>query len=119
MVVKNLEYRLGDIEDPPIDHESVDLALFSQALHHAASPQKAVSAAHRILRDGGRVVVLDLASHSHEQARELFADVWLGFSEIELQQMLNNAGFSQIDIDVVSRENQPPNFQTLLATATK
>jgi ubiquinone/menaquinone biosynthesis C-methylase UbiE len=116
---RNLEYRLGDIEDPPIDHESVDLALFSQALHHAASPQKAVSAAHRILRDGGRVVILDLASHSHEQARELFADVWLGFSEIELQQMLNNAGFSQIDIDVVSRENQPPNFQTLLATATK
>ena len=53
--------------------ESVDLALFSQALHHASSPQKAVSAAHRILRDGGRVVVLDLASHSHEQARELFA----------------------------------------------
>ena len=116
---RNLEYRLGDIEDPPIDHESVDLALFSQALHHAASPQKAVSAAHRILRDGGRVVVLDLASHSHDQARELFADVWLGFSEIELQQMLNNAGFSQIDIDVVSRESQPPNFQTLLATATK
>jgi ArsR family transcriptional regulator len=91
---RNLEYRLGDIEDPPIGHESVDLALFSQALHHAASPQKAVSAAHRILRDGGRVVVLDLASHSHEQARELFADVWLGFSEIELQQMLNNAGFA-------------------------
>ena len=69
---ENLEYRLGDIEDPPIEHESVDLALFSQALHHASSPQKAVSAAHRILRDGGRVVVLDLASHSHEQARELF-----------------------------------------------
>ena len=42
---KNLEYRLGDIEDPPIEHESVDLALFSQALHHASSPQKAVSAA--------------------------------------------------------------------------
>ena len=104
MVVENLEYRLGDIEDPPIDNESVDLALFSQALHHASSPQKAVSAAHRILRDGGRVVVLDLASHSHEQARELYADVWLGFSEVELQQMLNKAGFSQIDVSVVSRE---------------
>ena len=117
--VANLEYRLGDIEDPPIDQGSVDLALFSQALHHASSPLKAVAAAHRILRHGGRVVVLDLASHSHDQARELYAHVWLGFSEVELQQLLAKAGFSQIEISVVSREIQAPNFQTLLATATK
>ncbi len=116
---RNLEYRLGDIEDPPIERESVDLALFSQALHHASSPQKAVTAAHRILRDGGRVVILDLASHSHEQARELYAHVWLGFSEVELQHLLKTAGFSKIEISIVSREPQAPNFQTLLATATK
>jgi ubiquinone/menaquinone biosynthesis C-methylase UbiE len=116
---KNLEYRLGDIEDPPIEHGSVDLALFSQALHHASSPQKAVSAAHGILRNGGRVVVLDLASHSHEEARELYAHVWLGFSEVELQEILAKAGFSEIEVSVVSRETQAPNFQTLLAVATK
>lgn len=116
---RNLEYRLGDIEDPPIERESVDLALFSQALHHASSPQRAVMAAHRILRDGGRVVILDLASHSHEQARELYAHVWLGFSEVELQQVLKKAGFSKIGVSIVSREPQAPNFQTLLATATK
>jgi ArsR family transcriptional regulator len=116
---RNLEYRLGDIEDPPIERESVDLALFSQALHHASSPQKAVTAAHRVLRDGGRVVILDLASHSHEQARELYAHVWLGFSEVELQHLLKKAGFSKIEISIVSREPQAPNFQTLLATATK
>ncbi len=116
---ENLEYRLGDIEAPPINSESVDLALFSQALHHASSPQKAVTAAHRILREGGRIVVLDLASHSHEQARELYADLWLGFSEVELHQILTKAGFSQIEISVVSRETQAPNFQTLLATAMK
>lgn len=116
---RNLEYRLGDIEDPPIERESVDLALFSQALHHASSPQKAVTAAHRLLRDGGRVVILDLASHSHEQARELYAHVWLGFSEVELQHLLKKAGFSKIEISIVSREPQAPNFQTLLATATK
>ena len=116
---KNLEYRLGDIEDPPIEDESVDLALFSQALHHASSPQKAVSAAHRILRNGGRVIILDLASHSHEQARELYADVWLGFSEVELQRILKRAGFSRIEISSVSREVHAPRFETLLAIATK
>ena len=116
---RNLEYRLGDIEDPPIEVESVDMALFSQALHHASSPQRAVSAAHRILREGGRIVILDLASHSNEQARELYADVWLGFSEIDLQQILKRAGFSQIEIGIVSRETQAPKFETLLATAKK
>jgi ubiquinone/menaquinone biosynthesis C-methylase UbiE len=116
---KNLEYRLGEIEDPPIEEESVDLALFSHALHHASSPQKAVKAAHRILRDGGMIVILDLARHSHEEARELYADVWLGFSEVELQQILKRADFSRIEVSIVSRETQAPNFQTLLATATK
>jgi ubiquinone/menaquinone biosynthesis C-methylase UbiE len=116
---RNLEYRLGDIEDPPIEIESVDMALFSQALHHASSPQRAVSAAHRILREGGRIVILDLVSHSNEQARELYADVWLGFSEIDLQQILKRAGFSQIETGIVSREAQAPKFETLLATARK
>lgn len=116
---KNLEYRLGDIEAPPIEDASVDLALFSQALHHAASPQKAVNAARRILRDEGRIVILDLASHSYEQARELYAHLWLGFSEVELHQMLKKAGFSKIESSIVAREKESPHFQTLLVTAVK
>src|ERR1700730_10924563 len=54
----NLEYRLGDLEEPPIANSSIDLAVFSQALHHANSPQRALSAARRILRPGGRLVIL-------------------------------------------------------------
>lgn len=116
---KNLEYRLGEIEAPPIEDASVDLALFSQALHHAASPQKALKAAHRILRPGGRLVILDLAAHSHEQAKELYAHVWLGFPEAELHQMLKAAGFTSIEVTIVARESQAPNFQTVLATGIK
>ncbi|MDX2081471.1 MAG: metalloregulator ArsR/SmtB family transcription factor [Terrimicrobiaceae bacterium] len=116
---RNVEYRLGDIEDPPIESGTVDLALFSQALHHASSPQKALAAAHRILREGGRVVILDLAAHTFEQARDLYAHVWFGFSEAELHRMLRKAGFAKIESSVVSRESEPPHFQTLLATATK
>jgi len=115
----NLEYRLGDIEAPPIDDASVDIALFSQALHHAGSPARALGEAHRILRPGGRVVILDLASHSHEAARELYGHVWLGFSEVELFQLLQKAGFQAVEISTVAREKQAPHFQTLLATAVK
>ena len=115
----NLEYRLGDIEDPPIDTNSVDVALFSQALHHAAVPQRAMDAAHRILKPGGRVLILDLLSHTHEQARELYGHVWLGFSEIELHRLMKKAGFSKIESSVVSRETDAPFFQTVLAAGTK
>ncbi len=115
----NLEYRLGDIENPPIADGSVDLALFSQALHHASSPQRALLEATRILRPGGRVLILDLASHTYEQARELYAHVWLGFSEIELYQILEKASFTAIEVSIVSREKQAPHFQTILATAIK
>ena len=115
----NLEYRLGDLEDPPIDEGSIDLALFSQALHHAAAPQRALNAAFRILKPGGRALILDLLSHTHEQTRELYGHVWLGFSEIELHRMLKKAGFSKIESSIVSRESDAPHFLTLLATGVR
>ena len=116
---KNLEYRLGDIEDPPVAKSSVDLAILSQALHHALRPERAIQGAHRILKKGGRLVVLDLLTHRFEKARELYADHWLGFSEVQLHELLEKAGFREIDVRVVSREKQSPQFQTVLATGIK
>src|SRR5581483_5336970 len=86
--VKNLEYRLGDLEDPPVVKNSVDLVILSQALHHAIKPDRALRAAHRMLKKNGRIVVLDLLTHRFEKARELYADRWLGFSEVKLHQLL-------------------------------
>jgi ArsR family transcriptional regulator len=115
----NLEFRLGDLEEPPIAENSIDLAIFSQALHHANSPQKAMAAAAKILRPGGRVVILDLLAHGFEQARDLYADLWLGFSEVELVHLLEQAGFREIEVQVVSKEINSPHFQTVLATGVK
>jgi ubiquinone/menaquinone biosynthesis C-methylase UbiE/DNA-binding HxlR family transcriptional regulator len=116
---KNLEYRLGDIEDPPIAKNSVDLAILSQALHHAIHPQRAIAAAHRILKRSGRLVILDLLNHRFERARELYADHWLGFSEVQLHQFLEKNGFREIEVSVVAREKQSPHFQTVFATGIK
>src|SRR5208282_86110 len=54
----NVEFRLGDMEDVPIDDASVDLVFFSQSLHHAAHPERALREARRILRPQGRLVIL-------------------------------------------------------------
>jgi ArsR family transcriptional regulator len=117
--VKNVEYRLGDMEELPIEDGAVDLVFFSQSLHHALHPERAIQEAWRILVPGGRIVVLDLLKHRFEEAREIYADEWLGFSEAELEAMLEKAGFVNPQTSVVHKEPETPQFQTLLAVGNK
>ena len=91
--MQNVEFRLGDMEEIPIAAAEVDLVFFSQSLHHALHPDRALKEAFRILAPGGRIVVLDLLKHRFEEARELYADEWLGFSEADVETMLEKAGF--------------------------
>src|SRR5205823_5467162 len=117
--IKNLEFRLGDIEAPPVEPTSVDLVILSQALHHALNPSNAITAAFQILRPGGQIMILDLLQHKFERARDLYGDVWLGFAESDLKRWLEAAGFKKIEITVVAEEEQPPHFQTILAGGEK
>jgi ubiquinone/menaquinone biosynthesis C-methylase UbiE/DNA-binding transcriptional ArsR family regulator len=117
--VPALEYRKGDLEAVPIADGTVDLALFSQSLHHALHPDRAIAEAWRILKPGGRIAILDLVQHRFAEARELYADVWLGFSEVELESLLIKATFESVHTAIVHKETEAPFFQTLLATANK
>lgn len=117
--VRNVSFRHGDFESLPIDHSSVNVVVFSQSLHHATHPDQALAQAHKVLTWGGRVVILDLARHRFEEARELYADQWLGFGEAELEEMLKDAGFKNIEIAIVDRDPEAPQFQTLLAVGDK
>jgi ubiquinone/menaquinone biosynthesis C-methylase UbiE/biotin operon repressor len=117
--IANLEYRLGDLEDVPIRSATVDLAFLSQALHHAVHPEKAIAEAWRILKKGGRIAILDLSRHHFEEAREMYADLWLGFTELEIERYLKGAGFKNVETAVVYKEPESPYFETVLATGEK
>jgi ArsR family transcriptional regulator len=117
--LKNLEFRQGDLQNPPIEAGSVDLVILSQALHHADEPARAIRSAYKILRNGGQILILDLLKHNFDKARELYGDRWPGFAESDLHRWLDEAGFKKIEISVVAREEQPPHFQTILASGEK
>jgi ArsR family transcriptional regulator len=117
--VRNIDYRVGDLEAPPIRAGSIDLAFFSQSLHHALHPLRAVEAAYKLLKPKGRIVILDLKKHGFEQARDMYADTWLGFSEVELRGFLEKAGFKAVQSWIVDSEKQSPSFETILALGQK
>ena len=117
--ISNLEYRLGDLEDVPIRTGTVDLAFLSQALHHARHPERALAEAWRILKPGGRIAILDLNRHNFEEAREMYADLWLGFTELEMERMIKGAGFKNAETAVVYKETEAPFFETVLSTGDK
>jgi len=117
--LKNLEFRLGDLQNPPVEAASVDLVILSQALHHAEDPATTLIAAAKLLKPHGQILILDLLTHKFDKARELYGDRWLGFAESDLHRWLEAAGFKKVEISVVAREEQPPHFQTILAGSEK
>ena len=82
----------GDLEALPLSDACVDAVFVSQALHHASDPKVALAEAARILKPGGRLILLDLWSHDQEWVREDYADVWLGFEPGDLTPALSAAG---------------------------
>jgi ArsR family transcriptional regulator len=116
--VSNVTWKKGELERLPIEDESVDVALLSQALHHAEDPERAAVEAVRILVPGGRVLVLDLREHSEAWVRTRLGDRWTGFSDDQLRQLLRGAGLENVKVAVGARRTGDP-FTVLIASGTK
>ena len=89
----------GDLEQLPLPDASFDVVFLSQALHHAGRPEKAVAEAARVMRPGGLLVVLDLAAHEQEWLRDEWADVWMGFSDEDLNKWMASAGITRLSTE--------------------
>jgi len=114
----NINWKCGELEKLPLRDASVDLALLSQALHHAESPAAALAEAVRIVRPGGRVLVLELRHHDQAWVRDRLGDKWLGFEDDELKRLLTGAGLTSVKLSVGARRARDP-FTVLIASGTK
>jgi SAM-dependent methyltransferase len=116
--VTNVDWKRGELEKLPLADASVDVALLSQALHHAADPDRALAEAARIVKPGGRVLLLELRRHDEQWVVERLGDTWLGFDDEELKQMMKRAGLTGVKVTVGARRQRDP-FTVLIASGTK
>ncbi len=114
----NITWKKGDLQAVPLPEASVDVVLFSQALHHAPDPSCALGEAARILRPGGRLLLLDLREHDEQWVRVRFGDVHLGFSDAALRALLEGAGFEHVRTQVGARISGDP-FTVLVASGVR
>jgi ArsR family transcriptional regulator len=116
--VTNVTWKRGELERLPIGDAAVDVAMLSQALHHARQPGQAVAEAVRITAPGGRVLVLDLRSHQESWVYSKLGDRVLGFSDADLARLLTAAGLTQVRVAVGARRSGDP-FTVLIAAGTR
>lgn len=118
-IASRMDFRLGDLNDPPIEHGEVDLWILSQVLHLCTDPERALHAAFARLSRGGQIVILDLLAHSESWVLARLQHSRLGFRESTLKRMLVTAGFAEVDVRRVARDQKPPHFVSILATGRK
>lgn len=116
--VTNISWKQGDLEKLPLAADSVDVALLSQALHHALDPARAIAEAARIVVPGGRVLVLELREHDEGWVRETLGDQTLGFSEARLRELLSDAGLTDVRTSAGTGKSGDP-FAVVLAVGQK
>lgn len=114
----NVIWKKGQLEKLPIRDATVDVAMLSQALHHAQDPARAVVEAARIVKPGGRVLILDLRTHQEDWVRAKLGDRRLGFEDDELKRLLTGAGLVDVAAGVGARKSGDP-FTVLIASGTK
>jgi ubiquinone/menaquinone biosynthesis C-methylase UbiE/DNA-binding transcriptional ArsR family regulator len=94
----NVELRRGDLEALPVDDSRLDAATMMLVLHYLPDPAKALAEAARVLKPGGRLMVVDMLPHDRESYRQQMGHVWLGFSDQQIHGMLADAAFTDVRV---------------------
>jgi ArsR family transcriptional regulator len=116
---KNVELRQGELENLPIENGELDVAMLSLVLHYSPSPARALSEVGRVVRKGGRVLVVDMLPHDREEYQQQMGHVWLGFSEKQISRFLAGAGFGEVRVRMLPADPDAKGPALFVAIAVK
>lgn len=111
--------RLADVHELPFASASFDAILLFHTLTYAARPARAVAECARVLRPGGRLVLLCLDRHRHQAVTAKYGERHPGFSPGTVRRLLGGTGLQVATADVACRESKKPHLQVVLAIAEK
>jgi ArsR family transcriptional regulator len=114
-----VEVRRGDMEALPIDDRQLDVAIIALVLHHVPDPARALSEVSRVLKSGGRLLIVDMLPHDRESYRQQMGHVWLGFSEEHVRRILDESGLGNVRIVPLSPDPKSKGPGLFVATASK
>jgi len=115
----NVDVREGSLEALPLADASLDAAVLALVLHHVPSPAEALAEAGRVLKPGGRLLIVDMTSHDREEYRQRMGHVWLGFADDQMSRFLTHAGFSGIRINALPPASEAKGPTLFAASAAK
>ena len=115
----NVRLEHGELEELPLDDTSLDAATMCLVLHHLAEPQAALAEAHRVLKDDGRLLIVDMFEHDRAEYRQQMGHVWLGFSRAQIEQWLDDAGFGGIRVRALPADPQAKGPALFVASARR
>ena len=98
LAADNVELRQGELEALPLAAGELDVAMLSLVLHYSPEPQRALEEVARVVRPGGRLLVVDMQPHEREEYQQQMGHVWLGFSEKQISRFLTGAGFDDVRV---------------------
>ena len=117
--LENVELRRGDLEALPIDDARLDAATLALVLHHLPEPGQALAEVARVLKPGGRLLIVDMLAHDRESYRQQMGHVWLGFSDEHVRRILDESGFGDVRIVPLSPDPKSKGPGLFVATARK
>jgi ArsR family transcriptional regulator len=117
--VGNVDLRRGELEALPIDVATLDAATLMLVLHHVPEPERAIAEVARVLKPGGRVLVVDMLPHDRDTYRQQMGHVWLGFAEAQVEALLTGGGFADVRVVALPPDRRAKGPALFAATARR
>jgi ArsR family transcriptional regulator len=115
----NVDLRRGELDELPLQDQELDTALMVLVLPYLAKPLPALAEAARVVKPGGRLVIVDMQPHERHEYRQDMGHVWLGFSRQQIEGWFSELQFSKVRWHAIPPDSSAKGPELFVAAATK